>query len=88
MARSSASRSRLYIVYGSGYTTADVRAHLLRDQVAEAVKPALLVVAYAQLLADEEGDGRSRERNVSAAAKGLKNLSGELGVPVLNTIAK
>ncbi|MBV9356581.1 MAG: hypothetical protein JO023_13770 [Chloroflexi bacterium] len=36
-----------------------------------------------QLLTDQEGDGRSLERNVSATAKGLKNLSGELGVPVL-----
>jgi len=35
-----------------------------------------------QLLRDEEGDGYSRERNVSAAARGLKELSGELGVPV------
>jgi replicative DNA helicase len=77
------SRSQLYMVYGSGYTTGDVRAHLLRAQAAEGVKPALLVVDNVQLLADQEGDGRSRERNVSAAAKGLKNLSGELGVPVL-----
>jgi replicative DNA helicase len=76
-------RSQLYLVYGSGYTTGDVRAHLLRAQAAEGVKPALLVVDYVQLLTDQEGDGRSRERNVSAAAKGLKNLSGELGVPVL-----
>jgi replicative DNA helicase len=76
-------RSKLYLVYGSGYTTGDVRAHLLRAQAAEGVKPALLVVDYVQLLADQEGDGRSRERNVSVAAKGLKNLSGELGVPVL-----
>jgi replicative DNA helicase len=36
-----------------------------------------------QLLRDEEGDGRMRERNVSAAARGLKDVSGELGVPVL-----
>jgi replicative DNA helicase len=42
-----------------------------------------LVVDYVQLPADQGGDGRSRERNVSAAAKGLKNLAGELGVPVL-----
>jgi len=41
------------------------------------------VVDYVQLLADEEGDGRSRERNVSAAATALKTLAGELGVPVL-----
>jgi replicative DNA helicase len=76
-------RSRLYIVYGSGFTTGDVRAHLLRAQAAEGIRPALLVVDYVQLLADQEGDGRSRERNVSAAAKGLKALAGELGVPVL-----
>ncbi len=75
--------SKLYIVYGSGYTTGDVRAHLLRAQAAEGTRPALLVVDYVQLLGDEEGDGRSRERNVSAAAKGLKKLSGELEVPVL-----
>jgi replicative DNA helicase len=77
------SRSRLYLVHGSGYTTGDVRAHLLRVQATEGVRPALLIVDYVQLLADEEGDGKSRERNVSAAAKALKNLSGELGVPVL-----
>src|SRR5689334_19281217 len=46
-------------------------------------KPSLLVVDYAQLLKDEEGDGRMRERNVSAAARGLKDVAGELGVPVL-----
>jgi replicative DNA helicase len=33
------SRSRLYMVYGSGYTTGDVRAHLLRAQAAEAPCP-------------------------------------------------
>jgi len=76
-------KSQLYIVAGSGYTTGDVRAHLLRAQAATGSKPALLVVDYVQLLADEEGDGRSRERNVSAAAKALKTLAGELGVPVL-----
>jgi replicative DNA helicase len=36
-----------------------------------------------QLLRDVEGDGRMRERNVSAAARGLKDVSGELGVPVM-----
>src|SRR5689334_22678943 len=46
-------------------------------------KPSLLVVDYAQLLKDEEGDGRMRERNVSVAARGLKDVAGELGVPVL-----
>ncbi len=76
-------QSQLYIVAGSGYTTGDARAHLLRAQAATGSKPALLVVDYVQLLADEEGDGRSRERNVSAAAKALKTLAGELGVPVL-----
>jgi replicative DNA helicase len=70
-------------VAGSGYTTGDIRAHLLRAQAAEGTKPASLVVDYVQLLADQEGDGRSRERNVSAAAKALKTLAGELGVPVL-----
>jgi replicative DNA helicase len=76
-------RSKLYLVAGSGYTSGDVRAHLLRAQAAEGARPALLVVDYVQLLADQEGDGRSRERNVGAAAKALKNLAGELGVPVL-----
>jgi hypothetical protein len=76
-------RSKLYLVAGSGYTTGDIRAHLLRAQAAEGARPALLVVDYVQLLAEQEGDGRSRERNVSAAAKALKNLAGELGVPVL-----
>ena len=45
-------------------------------------QPALIVVDYVQLLCDQEGDGRMRERNVSAAARGLKNVSGELGIPV------
>src|ERR1041385_5665204 len=36
-----------------------------------------------QLLRDVGGDGRMRERNVSAAARGLKDVSGELGVPVM-----
>jgi len=53
-------------VAGSGYTTGDVRAHLLRAQAATGNKPALLVVDYVQLLADKEGDGRSRE-SISAA---------------------
>jgi len=75
-------RSRLHIVHGSGYTSADVRAYALQVQAIEGTKPALIVVDYVQLLRDEEGDGGSRERNVSAAARGLKELSGELGVPV------
>jgi replicative DNA helicase len=77
------SRSRLHIVFGSGYTSADVRAYALQVQATEGFKPALIVVDYVQLLRDEEGDGRMRERNVSAAARGLKDMSGELGVPVL-----
>jgi replicative DNA helicase len=77
------SRSRLHIVFGSGYTSGDVRAYALQVQAAEGVKPALVVVDYVQLLRDVEGDGRMRERNVSAAARGLKDVSGELGVPVL-----
>lgn len=77
------SKSRLHIVFGSGYTSADVRAYALQVQATEGTKPALIVVDYVQLLRDEEGDGRMRERNVSAAARGLKDVSGELGVPVL-----
>lgn len=77
------SRSRLHIVFGSGYTSADVRAYALQVQATESAKPALIVVDYVQLLRDEEGDGRMRERNVSAAARGLKDVSGELGIPVL-----
>ena len=76
-------RSRLHIVYGAGFTCGDVRALTLQVQAAEGQQPALVVVDYLQLLRDEEGDGRSRERNVSAAAKALKNLAGELQVPVL-----
>jgi replicative DNA helicase len=75
--------SRLHIVYGSGYTSADVRAYALQVQAAERTRPALIVVDYVQLLRDEEGDGRNRERNVSVAARGLKDLSGELGITVL-----
>jgi replicative DNA helicase len=77
------SKSRLHIVFGSGYTSADVRAYALQVQAAESIRPALIVVDYVQLLRDEEGDGRMRERNVSAAARGLKDVAGELGVPVL-----
>jgi replicative DNA helicase len=36
-----------------------------------------------QLLRDQEGDGRSRERNISQAARSLKGLAQELQVPVL-----
>ncbi len=77
------SRSRLHIVYGSGYTSSDVRAYALQVQAVEPTKPALIVVDYVQLLRDQEGDGRVRERNVSAAARGLKDLSGELSAPDL-----
>jgi len=77
------SQSRLHIAFGSGYTSSDVRAYALQVQAAEGIKPALIVVDYVQLLKDQEGDGRIRERNVSAAARGLKDVSGELGVPVL-----
>jgi len=79
-------RSRLHIVCGSGYTSADVRAFALQAQAAAGCRPALLVVDYVQLLKDEEGDGNSRERNVSAAARGLKELSGELQVPILGLV--
>jgi replicative DNA helicase len=77
------STTRQHIVAGSGYTSADVRAYALQVQATEGIKPALIVVDYVQLLKDEEGDGRMRERNVSAAARGLKDVAGELGVPVL-----
>jgi replicative DNA helicase len=77
------SRSRLHMVYGSGYTSSDVRAYALQVQAGVGAKPALIVVDYVQLLRDQEGDGRVRERNVSAAARGLKDVSGELEVPVL-----
>jgi len=77
------SQSRLHIAFGSGYTSSDVRAYARQVQAAEGIKPALIVVDYVQLLKDQEGDGRIRERNVSAAARGLKDVSGELGVPVL-----
>jgi replicative DNA helicase len=59
-----------------------VRAYALQVQAAEGFRPALIVVDYVQLLRDEEGDGQLRERNVSAAARGLKDLLGELGIPV------
>jgi replicative DNA helicase len=71
------------MVYGSGYTSSDVRAYALQVQATEGAKPALIVVDYVQLLRDQEGDGRVRERNVSAAVRGLKDVSGELEVPVL-----
>jgi replicative DNA helicase len=52
-------------------------------QAAESKKPALTVVDYVQLLRDKEGDGRMRERNVSAAARGLKEVARELGISML-----
>jgi hypothetical protein len=57
------------MVYGSGYTSSDVRAYALQVQASEGAKPALIVVDYVQMLRDQEGDGRVRERNVSAAAR-------------------
>ncbi len=71
------------MVFGSGYTSSDARAYALQVQAAETTRLTLIVVDYVQLLKDEEGDGRIRERNVSAAVRGLKDLSGELGEPVL-----
>jgi replicative DNA helicase len=79
-------RSRVHIAYGGSFTTADIRAFALQVQVAEGSKPALIVIDYVQLLRDEEGDGRSRERNVSAAVRGLKALAQELQVPVLAAV--
>ena len=76
-------RSRLHLVYGAGFTSGDVRALTLQVQATEGQRPALVVVDYLQLLGDEEGGGRSRERNVSAAARSLKALAQELQVPVL-----
>jgi replicative DNA helicase len=74
--------SRVHIAYG-GFTTSGVRAFALQVQAAEGVRPALVVVDYVQLLRDQEGDGRSRERNISQAARALKGLAQELQVPVL-----
>jgi replicative DNA helicase len=76
-------RSRVHIVHGAGFSSGDVRALTLQVQAFEGQQPALVVVDYLQLLRDEEGDGRSRERNVSAAARALKALAQELQVPVL-----
>jgi replicative DNA helicase len=76
-------RSRVHIVHGAGFTSGDVRALTLQVQAVEGQQPSLVVVDYLQLLRDEEGDGRSRERNVSAAARALKALAQELEVPLL-----
>ena len=76
----------MHIAYGGGFTTADIRAFALNVQAAEGSQPALIVIDYVQLLRDEEGDGRSRERNVSAAVRGLKALAQELQVPVLAAV--
>jgi replicative DNA helicase len=51
------SHSRLHIVFGSGYASADVRAYALQVQATEGFKPALIVVDYVQLLREEEGYG-------------------------------
>src|SRR5437867_6161863 len=40
------SYSRLHIVFGSGYTSADIRAYALQVQATESAKPALIVVDY------------------------------------------
>jgi replicative DNA helicase len=79
-------RCRIHIAYGAGFTTSDVRAFALQVQAVEGNRPALIVVDYVQLLRDTEGDGRNRERNVSAAARGLKALAQELQVPVLAAV--
>ena len=76
-------RSRVHIIYEAGFTSGDVRALALQVQATESQQPALVLVDYLQLLRDEEGDGRSRERNVSAAARALKALAQELQGPVL-----
>ena len=76
-------RSRVHIIYEAGFTSGDVRALALQVQATESQQPALVLVDYLQLLRDEEGDGRSRERNVSAAARALKALAQEVQVPVL-----
>jgi replicative DNA helicase len=76
-------RSRVHIAFGAGFTSADVRAFALQVQATEGIPPALVVVDYLQLLQDQEGDGRNRERNVSVAARSLKALAHELQVPLL-----
>lgn len=73
----------IHIAYGAGFTSGDVRALALQVQALAGRPPALIVVDYLQLLRDLEGDGRSRERNVAAAAQALKGLAQELRVPVL-----
>lgn len=76
-------KSRVHIAFGGTFTSSDVRAFALQVQADERMAPALIVVDYLQLLRDQEGDGRSRERNVGLAARSLKGLAQELQVPVL-----
>ena len=65
----------------------DRRTHQLRSLIARAHRWKLqyqirsLFVDYAQLLKDDEADGRVDE--VGRVARGLKNLAQELGIPVV-----
>jgi len=55
------SQSRLHIVFGSGYTSSDVRAYALQVQAAEGTKPALIVVGL-HAVAHGRGGRRTHAR--------------------------
>jgi hypothetical protein len=76
------SETTLHTVSGSGYTSSDVRVTRYRSRLPKPPGPALVAVDYVQCCATRTVTDAS-ERNVSAGARGLEDLSGELEIPVL-----
>lgn len=73
----------LRIDYAPGCTLAHLRSRL--RGLARSGQPALLAVDYVQLLAAPR-EAQSRQEAVAANARDLKNLAGQLGIPVLAAV--
>lgn len=73
--------SPLFIDDGSGITISTLRDRARRLQMQRGIK--FIVVDYLQLLTSGSKRVQNREQEVADIARGLKNLSKELSVPVL-----
>ena len=77
-------QARIHIDDSSGLTVMDLRSRCRRLKAREK-RLDLVVVDYLQLMKGPAGSssGGNREQEISAISRGLKNLSKEIGVPII-----
>ncbi|MEY4391846.1 MAG: replicative helicase [Actinomycetota bacterium] len=73
----------LYIDDTSQITVMQIRQKLRRVNASEALKPALVVIDYLQLMGGGSNRVENRQLEISEISRGLKLLAREFGIPVV-----